>query len=845
MEKRLKLFSIFLLSIALITYELFIMRVFSVGSWSNFGSLIISTALLGFGISGTLLTFVLKKIEKRLDTWMTLMSLLFFFTMALAYIVGQRIPFNPIFIGSEPRQLGYIGLYYLVYGIPFFFGATFIGLVFISLDNRIHQVYFWNMVGSGLGGFFIILLMYLLPTDSLIIPIVLLAFLAHLFASVYQNPGSGRLEIGTKMLVVSSVLLVLSLAALFLWGGMRISEYKPISYVRKYPGVQEIHRSYTPAGEFHIFASTYFHFAPGLSDNAVLELEKLPEQLFWGLYIDGNGPIGIMGEITDRDEAKYMDYLPMAAPYSVRYGPKVLLVNLGGGIGAQIAKYQGAREITIYEENPELFKLMKENVSVSAFTGKLLEDPIIDAHVGDARSHCAGSEDTYDLVEIGLIDSIGLSDSGGYPIHENYTYSSEAIAEYMSSLKEEGILSITVWNRLSPPRNVLKLLSTIIHSLEAQGVENPENRIFMFDLFLSTATVLIKKSDFSSGEIYDLRKFAEKRSFEVAYYPGMEKRDIDIEEILITYSNHFARNEGVSENVKFSSNDFYHLALKQLLDGNSKDLFRKYVFDISPIRDVRPYYTGFLKLNKIGMYLDQVQDVSEDWGYLLLIGILVQSIILGSLIIAMPVAGRWKELFKKRRGTLGVILYFACLGLGYMLVEIVLIQRLVFLLINPIYSVSIVITCMLIVSGIGNLASKYLAKKRVMVVRIACAGIVLSILFYIFGLTPFLNAFRDNSMFVRILISIVVILPSAFFLGMPFPNGLKAITENRPRLLPWAWGMNGGLSVTGTALGWLLSVSFGFNTVLITVAALYVIVGVIYPVNEYRHSNQEPVQAGQ
>ena len=156
MEKRLKLFSILLLSISLITYELFIMRVFSVGSWSNFGSLIISTALLGFGISGTLLTFVLDKIKARIDTWLTITSLLFFPAMAGAYIVSQYVPFNPIFIGSEPRQLAYIGLYYLIFGVPFFFGASFIGISFIALEDRIHSVYFWNMVGSGLGGFLLL-----------------------------------------------------------------------------------------------------------------------------------------------------------------------------------------------------------------------------------------------------------------------------------------------------------------------------------------------------------------------------------------------------------------------------------------------------------------------------------------------------------------------------------------------------------------------------------------------------------------------------------------------------------------------------------------------------------------
>ncbi len=833
MEKRLKLLAIFLLSISLITYELFIMRVFSVGSWSNFGSLIISTALLGFGVSGTLLTFVLKQIKARLDLWLSITSLLFFPAMAGAYIVGQLIPFNPIFIGSDPRQLGYIGLYYLVYGIPFFFGAAYIGLTFIALEERIHSVYFWNMTGSGIGGFLILGLAYFLSPAALIFPVVLLAFFAHLLTSMRFNPRLGRLEIETRMLVVSTSLLVVSFVALFIGGEIRVSEYKSISYVRKYPEVREVEREFTPAGEMHVYASSYFHFAPGLSDNAILALGELPEQPFWGLYIDGNGPIGIMGAIRDPEQARYMDYLPMAAPYTVMDRPNVLLVNLGGGIGAQVAKYQGAGSITIYEENPEIFRLMAETPSVRAFTGDLLDDPLIDARIGSARSYAAGHPGRYDLVEIGLIDSIGLSDSGGYAIHENYTYTQEAIKEYMNALTEEGILSITVWNRLSPPRNVLKLLSTVVQALEKGGAENPSGQIFVFDLFLSTATILVKNSPFSEGEIYDLRKFCETRSFEPAYYPGIEPRNVTLDEILVTFADHFERNRGVEKNVEFTPNDFYHTAVLELLFGNPEKLYDGYVFDVTPMRDNRPYYSGFLKLGKITSYLDQIRDVSEDWGYLLLLGIFVQSIILGALIIAMPIVGRWRELFKRRRGTVGVIVYFACLGLGYMLAEIFLIQRLVYLLTNPVYSVSIVITSMLIISGIGNLTAKYLSKNRTTVVRVAVGGIIASMLFYIIGLPSVLDAFRDSTMLVRVLVSVAVVTPAAFFLGMPFPTGLNAITEHRPSLLPWAWGMNGGLSVTGTALAWLLSVSYGFHLVLILVAVLYAIVGIIYPVNEY------------
>jgi hypothetical protein len=831
MEHRLKLSSIFLLSVALIAYELSIMRVFAVGNWSTFGSLVISTALLGFGISGTLLTFIISRVRERIGDWLIYSGMLFVPAMAFGYIVSQFIPFNPIFIGSDSNQILWIGAYYLVYGVPFFFGALFIGLSFIALEAKIHQIYFWNMLGSGMGGLVILLLMYVLPPDSLVIPVMLIAFAANILCSLSRNQLTKRFEIPGRILLTSTGLLAVSLAAMFIWGEIRVSEFKSISYVRKYPDVTEVHRSFSPVGEMTVYNSPSFHFAPGLSDVAVLKMENMPSQPFWGLYIDGNGPIGVAGK-SGADEADYMDFLPMAAPYSVLNEPKVLLVNLAGGISAQVAKSKSARSITIVEQNPELLKLIRDDPMIAAFNGKLLQDPQIDVRQGEARAFCVEHPSEFDLVEISLIDSIGLSDSGGYPVQENYTYTSEAIAEYMGSLRDDGILSITVWNRLNPPRNVLKLLSTVVASLKAQGVSNPENRIVMFDLFLSTATVLVKKTDFTAGEVYDIKQFARQKSFTVDYCPGIEPNPKDLSLILATYKNHFQLNREAQENVDFSPSDFYSLALAEMLAGRQDRLYGEYVFDIRPMYDYRPYYSGFLKMDKVFSYLDQIQDVSEDWGYLLNLGILLQALILGILIILMPVVGRWRELFKRRRGTVGVIFYFACLGLGYMMVEVFLIQRLVFILNDPIFSVSIVITSMLVISGIGNLVASRLSKSRLIVTRVACAAIAATVLFYVFGLSQVLNVFRDQSMFVRILVAVAAIAPSAFFLGMPYPNGLDALTQHRPGLLPWAWGMNGGLSVAGTALAWTLTASSGFNALLIVVIALYGAVGVLFPVNE-------------
>lgn len=829
MENRLKLAALFVLSIALITFELSIMRVFAVGSWSNFGNLIISTALLGFGLSGAVLTFCSKSVERNSDLWLHVTSLLFTVTMPLAQIVSQRVPFEPIFLGADPGQITLLGAYYLIYGLPFVCGALFIGVSFVSLKEKIHQLYFWNMVGSGLGGFFAILIMYLLAPAQLVLPVMMLALIANLLVMVKPDQ-LGKMGLNTYRFISSVAATMVALVLILAFGQIRVSEYKPVSYAHKYPQLIERHHSFSPAGEYYVYQSSYFHFAPGMSDNASLHADAMPTQAFWALYIDGSGPIGIMGQLEAK-HASYVDYLPMAAPYEILEAPRALLVNLGGGINAQVARYKGARSVTVIEQDPALIKLIRDDPVVSKFTGNLLQDDRIHLEEAEARSWCSAHQGSFDLVDISLVDSIGLSDSGGYAVRENYTYTSKAIAEYMKGLDPNGLLSITVWNNLSPPRNVLRLLSTIIQSLKDQGVTDPGKRIFMFDQLRSTATILVKNSDFTTSEVDALNSFVDRNSFNSIWFPGIVPVAKDLWELVGAYRTRLT-SPGTEVDDNFTPSDIYQLSIVEMLKGNLKQLENAYIFDIRPMTDDRPYYSGYLKLGELGMYLKNINEISEEWGYLLLLGVLVQASVFGFLVIVIPIAGRWKQVFRKSPGKSGVIVYFACLGLSYMLVEVFLMQRLVVFLSNPIFAVSIVITAMLIISGVGNLLSSRLSQSRTVRVRIAVVGIVVSLAFYIWGLPPILAIFQNTPLLIRIVIATILIAPAAFFMGMPYPNGLEALTVNRPDLLPWAWGMNGGLSVAGTALAWIISVSSGFTVLLVSVIILYILVGLIFPVNE-------------
>jgi SAM-dependent methyltransferase len=826
--KSAKICALFFISVTGISYELYVMRIFSVGGWSNFGSLVISTALLGIGISGIILTFLADWARPRADSILSVCAISLPLLLSLAVLTAQMVPFNPVFLASDSRQLWFIGAYYIIYGVPFFVIAAFTGVAFVALREEIQKVYFWNMIGSGVGGFFIILFMFLLPPRYLILPILGLTIIAALFTSVTWDP---RTRSSRFSLIHLLALVITSLGALclvFFGGDIRVSDYKAISYVRNYPDSKLVHHSYGPGGEYHVYASQYFHFAPGLSDNAALNVSVMPNQPYWGLFVDGSGPIGIMGSLRPGEQG-YMDYLPMAAPYAVLENPDVLLIELGGGINAQVARYKGARKIDIVEPSTEMIRLLRDDPNVSRFTGSLLKSDQIRVIQGEPRAFCRDNPAAYDLIEISLVDSIGLSDSGGYVIHEDFKYTVEAIREYFTSLKPGGILSITVWDRLNPPRNVLKLLNTVILAME-EGIDDPRQSLYSFGLFMSTSTILVKNGALSEGEIGVLNDFVQSRSFELLYAPATEVPQRDPALLMAVYRDHF---EGREENPveSFTNADMYRGAILKFLAGDRKQVEDDYIFDIRPIHDSRPYYSGFLKLNLLSLYLDQMEDVSEEWGYLLLLGMLVQACIFGFIVILIPVAGQRKQLLRHPRGAVGVILYYAGLGLGYMLIEIFLIQRLGVFLSNPTYSASIVITTMLIFSALGNLASSRFKRIRTRVVLGSCLCIAGGFLFYIFGLDNFLEYFHSAGLGLRIIAAGLIIAPVAFFMGVPNPNGLDSLQENRPHLLPWAWGMNGGLSVAGSALARILAVSSGFPLLLGVGIGIYLMVGCLFPVN--------------
>src|SRR5262249_41508273 len=237
------------------------------------------------------------------------------------------------------------------------------------------------------------------------------------------------------------------------------------------------------------------------------------------------------------DETAYFKYLPMVYPYLLKQHPDTFVVQFGGGLSTAVALKSGSGHVTVAEGNPAVLTAFSEDKGLRDFTGDIL------SKVGgidyDGRLYLAHTTNRYDVIDLSLADSAGLSSPGGFAIVEKYAYTREAMAAYMRALKPGGILSVTLWNKEEPPKSVLKLYATMVAAARDVGGPDIANNFYVVSSYLSTATVLYKQGGFTADEIAKLNAHSKAISFDEIYYPGIKADTADLPQILQDYHDQF------------------------------------------------------------------------------------------------------------------------------------------------------------------------------------------------------------------------------------------------------------------------------------------------------------------
>lgn len=779
--------AITLLSAASIGYELLLLRLFSIIQWHHFAYMIISLALLGIGASGTFLA--LTRHRANFTPLFAINAVLFGLSAFLCFHLVQYIPFNPLELLWDWQQLFYLFVMYLLLAIPFFFAANGIGLSFYHFQENVGHIYSADLLGAGLGALGVVLLLFIVsPLDALII----LAILGMVSAAISIR----QCEI--MWLVIAMTLIIFPIMRP--WATLQISSYKGLSQTLHIFGTKILQEQSSPLGLLSVVESPKipFHYAPGLSINSTA---IPPQQL--GVFTDSDA-FTVINHYTG-EELNYLDFLTSALPYHLLERPFVLLLGAGGGTGVLQALYHNASHADAVELNPQIVDLVRQDYA--DFAGRIYDHDKVQIHLAEARGFVAGSKDHYDLIQVSQLDSFGASSAGLYALSENYLYTVEALEQFLARLNPGGLLAITRWLKL-PPRDSLKLFATAVIALENLGVETPGERLALIRGW-KTSTLLIKNGAFTASDIAKLHHFCEERTFDVAYYSGISP----------TTPNQY----------NLLNRPYFYEGATALLGTARDDFMTRYKYNLTPATDDRPYFFNFFKWQLLPELFSKRGSGILEWGYPLLIATLLQAAFASILFILLPLFFlRTSRVDKKgRRQKKWAFVYFLSLGLAFLFVEMAFIQKFILFLNQPLYAVAVVLGAFLIFAGLGSRYSSRLS------VSYAVTGIAVFALLYLVLLPPLLEWLTPLPEIAKVLISLLLIAPLAFWMGMPFPLGLTHISRD---LIPWAWAVNGCASVLSAVMATVLAIHFGFTVVILLAVSLYGVAALAFPGNNLHQS---------
>ncbi|ODT30413.1 MAG: hypothetical protein ABS35_06745 [Kaistia sp. SCN 65-12] len=848
--------SVGLVAGSIIALQIGIMRVFSVGSWAHFGSLVVSLAMFGFGLTSAVMCVGKSWFERHWVGAIKGALLAFGPLMVVCNLAAQQVPFNAIFLISDPMQKWRLFANFVLYFLPFLAGALYLGVVFLKAQKTFNRVYFADLVGSGLCGLAVLLAMYAWrPNDLIMAPLLLwLAGGILWFVAMGDRRGIAAI-VGVAILsaavhhVAPQVLGIPKLT---------VSDYKGVSYVRKFPDNQRTYERTSPFGYLEVYSSSYLHFAPGLSDNAAFNLPKMPSNAYLGLYIDSEGPSGIIKDLP-ADETAYFKYLPMYYPYLLKKDPTTFVVQFGGGISTAVALKSGSEKVTVAEGNPAVLTAFREDKHLRDFTGDILNNPKINVIDYDGRLYVAHTKNRYDVVDLSLADSAGLSSPGGFSIVEKYSYTREAMSAYMRALKPDGILSVTLWNKEEPPKSVLKLYATMVAAArDVDGGKDIANEFYVVSAYLSTTTVLYKRNGFTPEEIAKLNAHTKAMSFDEIYYPGIKVDTAALPQILADYRNQFffagqppdptapsesepndkpppgvtgaapgtteTQADGAPPVIKTPATVLGRLAWHYLIDGGWQKVADEYVFDSRILTNHQPYFAAYIKVPDLLKFSDRLELVQDEWGYLLVWATLGIATVFALTLVLFPVIFGWRTIFSRYPGKFGTMIYFLCLGLGYIIVEVGMISHFILALSNATVSASVLITGMLVFSGIGSFyAERFLDRTRTFMPKVFLA-IFAILAVYAFTIDYALDWIGTLPYALRIVLCLAIIFPPAFLMGFPMPTAMTMLGRlGKDHMFLWAWGINGCFSVIGAALVPIVATSFGLPAVVLVGAVAYLI----------------------
>jgi len=716
---------VFLITFAGLLFEIGLTRIFSATIWYHFAFVAISVALLGWGLGG----FTVHALKRRLPPSMEKAAL-------LCLLSAAAMPACLWFVVRFPFRPDWLALYFTAALVPFFLSGMALSMIFDLHRALSGKLYFADLLGASLGAAGVALLLSWLGGERAVVAVALAPALAASLLSRRFVPASGAAA-------------VLLLAAL----------------------------SWPPAARWFQIQSAptkgmYQHLAAWSGSRVALTgwnsysrvdaVEGCPAPCLARLYIDADAWTAIL-----RWDGQAASLAPLRSwyrglPFRLTRTPRTLVIGPGGGSDVLVALAAGSEQVTAVELNPLMFRFVRH---YGGRAGNLYDHAQVQAVLSEGRNYISRTQEKFDVIFLGFVDSWAAVASGGLSLSENYLYTVEAFREYYNHLADDGMLVILRWD-VDIPR-------LVSNSVALLGASEAAPRVVALLQRRGTAQARPQM-------LFMLRRrpFTQEETAAII-------SDWTLARPVIVPGRHLEP------------------AYRALLDGReSLELYVARASErVDPVYDDSPFY--FARQRPWGL----PRFVLWTFG-LLFLG-------MAALLLFFVAAGRPQGQSPRRYGA--SVLYFSCLGLGFITLELALLQHLTLLLGHPIYTLSVLLFALLAFGGVGS----YFSPGRSM--GGACLSVAILGSVYALGLPALVKALLPLELVTRLGIALLLVAPLGFAMGMPFPRGLRLTGQNGLPGPPFYWGLNGILSVLGSMLTVGIAVSSGFRAAMLTGAACYVV----------------------
>lgn len=777
---------LFLVTLSTLTYQLLLTRIFSVTMYYHFAFVAISVTMFGMAV-GAVLVYLRPDVfdASAVRPHLARGSLGFAITIAASFLAHLWIPFLP---ELSVRGLASVTLTYAVLSVPFTFSGIVVALALTRFPRQVSALYAADLAGAALGCAILAPLLRVTDAPTAVIATAACAGLgAWLFAADAAAPGIRRASAGVAMLLIV-------FAAGHTVAVRQDSPWLRLVWVKGRYEAPPLVERWNPFSRIRVIGDPSREVRPsgwGLS-------ATLPDDLRTReLHLDIDSYAGT--ELTAFDGApssvEHLKYDVTNVAHYLRSDARVLVVGTGGGRDVLSALSFNQRSVLGVEINPNVLELV--NGRFGSFTGHLDRDPRVRFVNDEARSFIARMPDEVDIIQISLIDTWAATSSGAFVLTENSLYTVDAWRSFLEHLSPTGLLSVSRWYYADRPGEVYRLAALASATLTRMGVRRPGDHYAIIRARPAAAegvpdgigTMLLSPSPLSPADLDALEAVAARLQFDIVQSPR------------------------VSVDATFAA----------LASGDRlEQTIASYPLNIAPPTDDSPFFFHMLRLRDV-FDLDRWRDqgiVAFNMKAVGVLGVLLAAVVLltvACILLPLLVSPASRAL----AGAGPHLAFFAAIGFGFMLIEISQLQRLTIFLGHPAYSLSVVLFALLVSSGLGSLSTARVPPGAVAAV-IRRLGLTIAVLLVFGLLTPFVvQQFQGAPTAARILMSVAILLPLGFCMGMAFPLGMQLALKDSPHLAPWLWGVNGAASVCASVLAVVIALGAGISAAFWTGAACY------------------------